>query len=343
VPRHNLQPCEPALDIKDYRRHAGRGRRRVLEADAGVAEHEVRRLAGHESRRRRSIPECQGHGAGESELRLAQSTLIRGVVNERTVATIQQTRGLMRRNLQADHATEQVARLFRENLRRPAEPCLRNRVSSRREEYRRNQHREDGDQPRRRPPQGNAGGFPRRDDHFGRGYLASLEIGGQRIAAGQSAGHGEDRRRAILRLLLQASQDDPVDHGIDPGGQGRRQRRRLAAPDVGVFRDGLGMKGGFPGEELVEHQAHGVDVAADGHLATGELLRGHVGRRARAELLRPDIPKGARQAEVGDNDLPAAVEHDVSRLEITVQNAPGVRRGQAGAELPRDVEGLVLR
>jgi len=72
-------------------------------------------------------------------------------------------------------------------------------------------------------------------------------------------------------------------------------------------------------------------------------LRGHVGGRARAELLRPDIPNGARQAEVGDDNVPPAVEHDVSRLEITVQNAPGVRRGQAGAELPRDVEGLVLR
>ena len=37
-----------------------------------------------------------------------------------------------------------------------------------------------------------------------------------------------------------------------------------------------------------------------------------------------------------------AVEHDVRRLQVAMEDAPLVRRGQPGAELPRDLERLVL-
>ena len=41
--------------------------------------------------------------------------------------------------------------------------------------------------------------------------------------------------------------------------------------------------------------------------------------------------------------LPAAVDHDVRRLEIAMHDAPLVRGGEAGADLARDLERAVLR
>ena len=49
------------------------------------------------------------------------------------------------------------------------------------------------------------------------------------------------------------------------------------------------------------------------------------------------------QAEIGDHDLAAAVEHDVGGLQVAMENAFGVRGGESGAKLARDLDGLVLR
>ena len=51
----------------------------------------------------------------------------------------------------------------------------------------------------------------------------------------------------------------------------------------------------------------------------------------------------AGQAEVGDADAAVRVEHHVGRLEIAVQHAAVVRRGKAGADLPRDLGGPLFR
>ena len=51
----------------------------------------------------------------------------------------------------------------------------------------------------------------------------------------------------------------------------------------------------------------------------------------------------AGQAEVGDAHVALAVEHHVRGLQVAVQHALLVRRGQPGAELPRDLERLVRR
>ena len=48
-------------------------------------------------------------------------------------------------------------------------------------------------------------------DHFGRGRLAGGDGGGERIASGQRGGHGGDRARPRLRILLEAAQDDALD------------------------------------------------------------------------------------------------------------------------------------
>jgi len=71
----------------------------------------------------------------------------------------------------------------------------------------------------------------------------------------------------------------------------------------------------------------------------GELLGRHIGRRAGAQ----HFAGRARQAEVRDADPAVAVEHDVGGLQIAVDDAAVVRRGQPRARLPRHLEGAVLR
>ena len=88
-------------------------------------------------------------------------------------------------------------------------------------------------------------------------------------------------------------------------------------------------------------EAERVDVGLDRRRAAGELLGRHVLRRAGARRL--DVAGGDGEAEVGDADVAVAVDHHVRRLEIAMQHAALVRGGDAGAELARDVDGLVLR
>ena len=93
-------------------------------------------------------------------------------------------------------------------------------------------------------------------------------------------------------------------------------------------------------EELVEDEAERVDVAPDRHLASFELLGRHVGGRAGDAL---GHRTGRGEAEVHDADPAGAVEHDVRGLQIAMDHAALVGGREAGADLPRDLERLVLR
>ena len=61
-------------------------------------------------------------------------------------------------------------------------------------------------------------------------------------------------------------------------------------------------------------------------------------RRAAAELL-----KQSRQSEVRDAYVAVLVNHHVAGLEVAVDDARVVRRGETGAYLPRYLDGLVRR
>src|SRR5258707_1000615 len=54
-------------------------------------------------------------------------------------------------------------------------------------------------------------------------------------------------------------------------------------------------------------------------------------------------PATSIAAEVGDADVAVAVDHDVRRLQVTMQHTALVRRGDAGAQLARELDRLVLR
>jgi hypothetical protein len=54
------------------------------------------------------------------------------------------------------------------------------------------------------------------------------------------------------------------------------------------------------GEQFVQNETERIDVALDRHLSSGQLLGGHVGRRAGANLAARELIGEAGQAEVGD-------------------------------------------
>ena len=58
---------------------------------------------------------------------------------------------------------------------------------------------------------------------------------------------------------------------------------------------------------------------------------------------RIDFARRAGEAEVGDPHAAGAVEHDVRRLQIAVDDVALVRRREAGADLPRDLETAIFR
>ncbi len=179
-----------------------------------------------------------------------------------------------------------------------------------------------------------------RGDHLRRRRLAGGQRRRQRIAARQRRRDLRGRRRTGRRLLLEAAQDHALDDGVESRRDRRRGRRRILAVLALELLERCAVERLAAGVELVEHQAQRVDVAAHRRALARELLRRHVGRRAR-HLALDDFARRDRQPEVGDARAAAAVDHDVGGLQVPVQHALVVRRGQARAELARDVERLV--
>ncbi len=72
------------------------------------------------------------------------------------------------------------------------------------------------------------------------------------------------------------------------------------------------------------------------------MFRGHVGGGAGAAAFSGEFLGQAGQTEVGDLDGAGPVDHDVGGLEVAMEDALGVGGGDAGAELPGDLDGAFL-
>ncbi len=97
----------------------------------------------------------------------------------------------------------------------------------------------------------------------------------------------------------------------------------------------VGLQRAMAAEQLVQHQAERIDVAAHRHFPALELLRRHVGGRAGSDLL------SGRQSKVDDDDAAFAIEQQVRGLQVAMQHALVMRRGESRADLPRELDSLV--
>ena len=160
----------------------------------------------------------------------------------------------------------------------------------------------------------------------------------------QKIGHLLRRAEAVLRVLGVQPRDDraqPLGHLRDDLPD--RPRR--------VLGDALEHRQRARGAERRPAAAHHVQHAAEAEqvgplvdrLAPG-LLRRHVHRRAGDEpaLRQAGVVGGAGQAEVGDLDplLDAALQQDVARLDVAVDQPQRVGRGQPPGDLPADPQHL---
>ncbi len=99
------------------------------------------------------------------------------------------------------------------------------------------------------------------------------------------------------------------------------------------------MEGTAPGQELVEHAAHGEEVAAPIHLRALHLLRRHVVGRAHDVAGAGHGGGGqAGHPEVHDLHRAVLVDEDVRGLDVAVHDAGLVRMGEAGQHLHDDVD-----
>src|SRR5439155_7913608 len=177
--------------------------------------------------------------------------------------------------------------------------------------------------------------------HFGRGRLTGLERRCQWIAAGEDREELDRRARAFRGLPFEAFENRSVDRRVEARNEGRWSRgdfiRALAGLDLG---GSIGRPS--PREHLVEHEAERVDVGPGRDLLARELLRGHVSGGAPLRLLPAERLRDSRKPEVRDAGSTPAVEHDVGRLQVAVNDPLNVRGREPGRDLTCEVEGLLL-
>ena len=203
----------------------------------------------------------------------------------------------------------------------------RNEEGDRGDERREGRHRREGAGP--------AGGR----NHFGGRRLSGGKGRRERIAARERRCHGERRCGPVLRGGIETAHDRPLDGRIEIADD-RRWRRDLDLLASGdQLRDVPRFDRAPAGEHLVEHEAERVQVAARRDFLPRELFRRHVRGRSRTQ----EFARRAREAEIGDADPAGAVEHDVRRLEVAVDDAAVVRGGEARADLARQLDRAVLR
>ncbi len=158
--------------------------------------------------------------------------------------------------------------------------------------------------------------------------------------------------KSLLRLLSQQAQDQPI--------QGRRQvGARLARRPRVVGGDGhedgdrvRPRERRIAGGHAVEDAAEAEQVAARVHRGAAGLLRRHVRRRADDGpfLRQRGVGRRTRQAEIEDLDAASgrrrsrlAFQPDVGGLDVAVDQAAGVGRGQAEGDLPADTADFIDR
>ncbi len=170
-----------------------------------------------------------------------------------------------------------------------------------------------------------------------------------RVDAGQVEGeervtHGGCRPEPFAPILLETSIDDVEEPGRQVGPQLDEGYRLLEHDGEQRLDGGVALEGPVTGEALVQHDGEGPEVgpAVDGTIAAGLLGREESGR-ADDVLADREVRLGgrpARHAEVEHLHRAVVAEEEVSRLEVTVDDAEGVGRLEPGAGLQGQGDGF---
>ncbi|MCY1008834.1 hypothetical protein OV079_25410 [Nannocystis pusilla] len=177
----------------------------------------------------------------------------------------------------------------------------------------------------------------------GEALVERVELG---LATEQHRAAGHRRRRRQRRAAAPRQQLGPGGPLLGVAAQQLADQRRQVLRQAGAARRGrllallgeedLRVAAGerqLAGERLVEHHADGVPVAGRGRELAGALLRRHVKRSARGRLVVVAAGDRGDQAEVEDDDAAARGDEHVRRLEVAVEQALLVQRGDAEHEL----------
>ena len=184
--------------------------------------------------------------------------------------------------------------------------------------------------------------FPRGCHHLRRWRFTRGQRGGQGISTGHCTGHGQRRCRTCARFHFQASQNHFFHNWIEILHYRRRPAgRAIDRRSAHEFVSGPICECALAREHFIQHQPQRINIAARAHFLAGKLLGRHVGWSSAADFVATNVVGHAGQAKICDDHLSASIEHDVGGFQIAVQNAFAVGRGQAGAELARDVERFV--
>ena len=145
----------------------------------------------------------------------------------------------------------------------------------------------------------------------------------------QVVGQGLGRQVPPARVLLQALQADRLEVARDLRVEPPRRLGRGLAHGVERLGHAVAAERGLAGQQGVEDRAQAVDVGGRGDrpATPAGLLGRHVGRRAEDRARLGDLDVGLDplgQAEVGDVRMALVVDQDVRRLEVAVEDAPGM-------------------
>jgi hypothetical protein len=178
---------------------------------------------------------------------------------------------------------------------------------------------------------------PRRRGECGALLARSLRRVFQRVH------HFADACIALVGVFGKRLAQDLFDRRTNFGIERSRSGRRLVdlRDDRGVRR--VAGKGDAPGEHLVQHHAERVDVGADVHTFGFGLFGGNVLRRADEHFVRKRRFAAlgeARQAKVGEINVPVAVNQNVRRFDVAVQHALRVGVRQRSGDRANDFEYL---
>ncbi|MCU0241095.1 MAG: hypothetical protein MUF51_01575, partial [Vicinamibacteria bacterium] len=137
----------------------------------------------------------------------------------------------------------------------------------------------------------------------------------------------------MIDLARQALHDDIVEARRNVGGEGARFGTAFRLVAQGQRQRHVVARRPPPGQHLEQDQADSIDVGACVDALAAGLLGREIGHRAhhgadRRDLLDPGV---IGDAEVHHDRAALAVDHDVARLEIAMDDAALVDGGDARA------------